>query len=73
MKTMPETTDGYERMAGRQGPEGEGLTSWWSFNQAVLEANQSHPIVVDLERLIQSEGEEIEEPKSFATLLYDVA
>ena len=39
----------------------------------MLEANQSHPIVVDLERMIQSEGEEIEEPKSFATLLYDVA
>ena len=39
----------------------------------MLEANQSHPIVVDLERMIQSEGEESEEPKNFATLLYDVA
>ncbi len=44
-----------------------------NFNQAVLEVNPSHPIVVDLERMVRSQGEESEEPKNFATLLYDVA
>eukprot|EP00580_Thalassiosira_gravida_P009944 CAMPEP_0201625364 /NCGR_PEP_ID=MMETSP0493-20130528/1185_1 /ASSEMBLY_ACC=CAM_ASM_000838 /TAXON_ID=420259 /ORGANISM="Thalassiosira gravida, Strain GMp14c1" /LENGTH=528 /DNA_ID=CAMNT_0048095331 /DNA_START=11 /DNA_END=1597 /DNA_ORIENTATION=- len=44
-----------------------------SFNQAVLEVNPAHPIVQDLERMIGSGAEESEEPKNFATLLYDVA
>ena len=39
----------------------------------MLEVNPSHPIVVDLERMIRSEEEESKEPKNFATLLYDVA
>eukprot|EP00579_Thalassiosira_antarctica_P001301 CAMPEP_0201866988 /NCGR_PEP_ID=MMETSP0902-20130614/1382_1 /ASSEMBLY_ACC=CAM_ASM_000551 /TAXON_ID=420261 /ORGANISM="Thalassiosira antarctica, Strain CCMP982" /LENGTH=789 /DNA_ID=CAMNT_0048392073 /DNA_START=55 /DNA_END=2424 /DNA_ORIENTATION=+ len=44
-----------------------------SFNQAVLEVNPNHPIVQDLERMVKSQGVESEEPKNFATLLYDVA
>lgn len=44
-----------------------------SFNQAVLEVNPSHPIVQDLERMIKAQGEESEEPRNFAVLLYDVA
>eukprot|EP00577_Skeletonema_sp_RCC1716_P007962 CAMPEP_0113377148 /NCGR_PEP_ID=MMETSP0013_2-20120614/3010_1 /TAXON_ID=2843 ORGANISM="Skeletonema costatum, Strain 1716" /NCGR_SAMPLE_ID=MMETSP0013_2 /ASSEMBLY_ACC=CAM_ASM_000158 /LENGTH=751 /DNA_ID=CAMNT_0000259281 /DNA_START=75 /DNA_END=2330 /DNA_ORIENTATION=+ /assembly_acc=CAM_ASM_000158 len=44
-----------------------------SFNQAVLEVNPSHPIVLDLERMVRSQGEESDEAKDFAVLLYDVA
>ena len=44
-----------------------------SFNQAVLEVNPNHPIVQDLERMIASQGEESDEAKNFAVLLYDVA
>ena len=44
-----------------------------SMNQAVLEVNPSHPIVQDLERMIVSQGEESDEAKNFAVLLYDVA
>jgi heat shock protein beta len=44
-----------------------------SFNQAVLEVNPTHPIVQDLERMVRSQGEESEEAKTFAVLLYDVA
>lgn len=44
-----------------------------SFNQAVLEVNPSHPIVTDLERMLGSQGEESDEARNFATLLYDVA
>eukprot|EP00584_Thalassiosira_punctigera_P016732 CAMPEP_0172555084 /NCGR_PEP_ID=MMETSP1067-20121228/57903_1 /TAXON_ID=265564 ORGANISM="Thalassiosira punctigera, Strain Tpunct2005C2" /NCGR_SAMPLE_ID=MMETSP1067 /ASSEMBLY_ACC=CAM_ASM_000444 /LENGTH=749 /DNA_ID=CAMNT_0013343593 /DNA_START=27 /DNA_END=2276 /DNA_ORIENTATION=+ len=44
-----------------------------SFNQAVLEVNPTHPIVRDLELMIKTRGEEAEEPKNFAVLLYDVA
>jgi len=45
-----------------------------SFNQAVLEVNPAHPVVRDLERMVQS-GDKLDEdePKNFATLLYDVA
>lgn len=42
-------------------------------NQAVLEVNPTHPIVQDLERMIASQGEESDEAKNFAVLLYDVA
>lgn len=44
-----------------------------SFNQAVLEVNPDHPIVQDLERMLNSQGEESDEAKNFAVLLYDVA
>jgi heat shock protein beta len=44
-----------------------------SFNQAVLEVNPSHPIVQDLDRMIRTGGEESDEAKNFAVLLYDVA
>lgn len=44
-----------------------------SFNQAVLEVNPNHPVVQDLEQMIKAQGEESEEPKNFATLIYDVA
>jgi heat shock protein beta len=44
-----------------------------NFNQAVLEVNPSHPIVKDLERMIDAEGQESEGAKNFGTLLYDVA
>ena len=44
-----------------------------SFNQAVMEVNPAHPIVQDLEHMVKGVGEEVEDPKNFATLLYDVA
>jgi heat shock protein beta len=44
-----------------------------NFNQAVLEVNPSHPIVKDLERMIDAEGQDSEGAKNFGTLLYDVA
>merc|ERR1740139_1777799 len=44
-----------------------------SFNQAVLEVNPAHPIVQDLERMVENQGVDGEGPKNFATLLYDVA
>ena len=44
-----------------------------SFNQAVLEVNPNHPIVQDLERMVKTKGEESDELKNFAVLLYDVA
>jgi len=43
-----------------------------NFNQAVLEVNPSHPILVDLERMVKSEDNK-EETRNYATLLYDVA
>lgn len=44
-----------------------------SFNQAVLEVNPKHPIIRDLERMIESEGRDSDMAKNFAVLLYDVA
>ena len=44
-----------------------------SFNQAVLEVNPKHPIMRDLERMIESEGRDSDMAKNFAVLLYDVA
>ncbi|KAL3769706.1 hypothetical protein ACHAWU_005754 [Discostella pseudostelligera] len=44
-----------------------------SFNQAVLEVNPKHPIIRDLERMIDSEGRDSDMAKNFAVLLYDVA
>mmetsp|Transcript_23613 Transcript_23613/g.51132 ORF Transcript_23613/g.51132 Transcript_23613/m.51132 type:complete len:773 (+) Transcript_23613:54-2372(+) len=44
-----------------------------SFNQAVLEVNPKHPIVQDLARMVGSQGDESEEARNFAVLLYDVA
>jgi len=48
-----------------------------SFNQAVLEINPAHPIVQDLESMVNSLGDDDDsddsQAKNFAVLLYDVA
>jgi heat shock protein beta len=43
-----------------------------SMNQAVLEINPNHPIVIDLERMIKKDKES-PETKNFAMLMYDIA
>jgi len=55
------------------GAEDPGMMG--SFNQAVLEVNPTHPIVLDLERMIAgTQGDaESAEATNFAVLLYDVA
>merc|ERR1712086_332289 len=60
-------------MGAAGGAEDPGMMG--SFNQAVLEVNPTHPIVLDLERMIAgTQGDaESAEATNFAVLLYDVA
>ena len=49
-----------------------GDGSLGSMNQAVLEINPKHPIVQDLQKMVQNDKES-EATKNFAMLMYDVA
>jgi HSP90 family molecular chaperone len=49
-----------------------GTGNLGSMNQAVLEINPNHPIVIDLERMIQKDKDS-PETKTFAMLMYDIA
>lgn len=49
-----------------------GIGNLGSMNQAVLEINPKHPIVRDLEKMIQTDKEG-DETRTFAMLMYDVA
>jgi heat shock protein beta len=49
-----------------------GTGNLGSMNQAVLEINPNHPIVIDLERMIKKDKES-PETKNFAMLMYDIA
>lgn len=49
-----------------------GTGNLGSMNQAVLEINPNHPIVIDLERMIQKDKDS-PETKNFAMLMYDIA
>jgi Molecular chaperone, HSP90 family len=49
-----------------------GMGNLGSMNQAVLEINPKHPIVRDLEKMIQTDKEG-DETRTFAMLMYDVA
>jgi HSP90 family molecular chaperone len=43
-----------------------------AMNQAILEINPKHPIVLDLERMVRSDKDSAD-TKNFAMLMYDVA
>lgn len=49
-----------------------GVGNLGAMNQAVLEINPKHPIVQDLEKMIQTDKEG-DETRTFAMLMYDVA
>eukprot|EP00557_Chaetoceros_sp_GSL56_P005699 CAMPEP_0176499496 /NCGR_PEP_ID=MMETSP0200_2-20121128/12958_1 /TAXON_ID=947934 /ORGANISM="Chaetoceros sp., Strain GSL56" /LENGTH=765 /DNA_ID=CAMNT_0017897919 /DNA_START=60 /DNA_END=2357 /DNA_ORIENTATION=- len=49
-----------------------GIGNLGSMNQAVLEINPKHPIVKDLEKMIEKDKES-DETRTFAMLMYDVA
>jgi molecular chaperone HtpG len=50
-----------------------GMGNFGRNSQAVLEINPNHPIVKDLDRMLQEQGNESKECEQFALLLYDVA